>query len=66
MPSVCPHVSRGRISVIFDVRDFYANLSRKFKFGCSRVRYRELYVEFRWSSVREKNNNTEEYHHPSE
>jgi hypothetical protein len=45
MPSICPHVSRGRISVIFDTGDFYANLSRKFKFGCSRVKYRELYVE---------------------
>jgi hypothetical protein len=45
MPSVCPHVSRRRISVIFDIGDFYANLSRKFKFGCSRIKYRELYVE---------------------
>jgi len=38
--SVCPHVSRGRISVIFDIGDFYVNLSRKFKFGCSQVKNR--------------------------
>ena len=31
--------------MIFDTRDFNVNLSRKFKFGCSRVKYRELYVE---------------------